>query len=98
KQINDSYGHKIGDSVIKSVADVLIKACRSFDIVARYGGDEFSIVAVNADEATAIKIAQRIRRSLADSAIQIGGKSIRVTTSVGISQCLGENDTVESLI
>jgi diguanylate cyclase (GGDEF)-like protein len=98
KKINDSFGHKIGDSVVKSVADVLVKTCRSFDIVARYGGDEFSIVVVNADEATALKIAQRIRRSLAESSIHIGGKSIRVTTSIGISQCLGENDSIESLI
>jgi diguanylate cyclase (GGDEF)-like protein len=98
KQINDAYGHKIGDSVVKSVAQVLIKTCRSFDIVARYGGDEFSIVAVNADEATALKIAERIHRSLAGSTIHVGGKSIRVTASVGISQCFGENDTIEGLI
>jgi diguanylate cyclase (GGDEF)-like protein len=98
KKINDSYGHKIGDSVVKSVADVLKRTCRSFDIVARYGGDEFSIVAVNADEATALKISERIRRSLADSPIHIGGKSIRITASMGITQCLGESDTIECLI
>jgi diguanylate cyclase (GGDEF)-like protein len=98
KRINDSYGHKIGDSVIKSVAQVLMKTCRSFDIVARYGGDEFSIVAVNADEATAHKIAERIHRALAESAIHVEGKAIRVTASLGITQCLGESDSIECLI
>jgi diguanylate cyclase (GGDEF)-like protein len=98
KKINDTYGHKVGDIVIKAVADVLIQTCRSFDIVARYGGDEFAIVAVNASEATALRIADRIRYSLAKKPIHIGNNTIRVTASIGITQCVGTGDVIESLI
>lgn len=61
KRINDDYGHLIGDEVIKALATTLTKSCRDYDIVSRYGGEEFVLVMPGATEETAIVRAEAIR-------------------------------------
>jgi diguanylate cyclase (GGDEF)-like protein len=85
KQINDSYGHPVGDRVIKSLARLLKQRLRSSDLVGRYGGEEFAVVMVDADMTTAMKVLDTIRddfsrlRHLADE------QEFSVTFSCGIA-------------
>jgi diguanylate cyclase (GGDEF)-like protein len=85
KKINDSYGHPAGDRVIKSLSRLLKQRLRSSDLVGRYGGEEFAVVMIDADMATAMKVLDTIRddfsrlRHLADE------KEFSVTISCGIS-------------
>jgi diguanylate cyclase (GGDEF)-like protein len=61
KQINDNYGHQIGDSVLREVAEVLINHIRDIDTAARYGGEEFMIILPNTEKASAAVVAERMR-------------------------------------
>ena len=62
KELNDSQGHLVGDRMLREVADILRRAVRIFDVCARYGGEEFVILMPGANAATALRIAERIRR------------------------------------
>ena len=64
KQINDRNGHLAGNRALKRLANVMREHCRSIDIAARYGGDEFALVLIDADPAMAEQVAQRIQEGL----------------------------------
>lgn len=66
KRINDDYGHLTGDEVIKALASTLMKSCRDYDIVSRYGGEEFVLVMPGATEETAIVRAEAIRMAFSE--------------------------------
>jgi diguanylate cyclase (GGDEF)-like protein len=84
KQINDTYGHHVGDAVLLSVSRTLQSATRNCDTVARYGGDEFVVLLNNAAENVGGRIAERIRGEIAGTHHSIGGgKKIQVTVSIG---------------
>ena len=82
KQINDHYGHTVGDEIIKYVAKVLSLNTRQYDFVCRYGGDEFLIIFTNCSEEIVINRMQNVQAQLADNDI-ISGK---LTISVGIAE------------
>ncbi|TFH62221.1 MAG: diguanylate cyclase [Candidatus Zixiibacteriota bacterium] len=81
KLVNDRYGHATGDQVIKAVADVLKNCTRDNDLVSRYGGEEFCIVLAELNLEKAVKIAERIRKSIEKN--ECGG--LKITVSVGVS-------------
>lgn len=85
KSVNDTHGHDVGDEVLRAVAKCLKDFTRYHDIVARLGGEEFAVVAPNLDQATLEKLADRIRRAVANLVIQSGNVSLKVTTSVGLA-------------
>ncbi|MFN8007258.1 MAG: GGDEF domain-containing protein [Terriglobia bacterium] len=86
KEINDQYGHKVGDEVLVKVSEVLQKEMRKYDTCIRYAGDEFVAFLYNADRQTAEKIAGRIRRSVQSLLLKVrSGKEVRLGISVGIS-------------
>jgi len=84
KQINDTYGHVIGDEVLKHVANVLKQYLRDKDIIARVGGEEFAILLPDVDITIAFKIADRLRNILENRIIVIDRKPIKITASFGI--------------
>jgi diguanylate cyclase (GGDEF)-like protein len=84
KQINDTYGHVVGDILLKEVAQLLRKLVREFDIIARYGGEEFLIVLPNGDIMGAKILAERLRDSIEKSVFNINGEKISITISIGI--------------
>ena len=91
KQINDVYGHEVGDEAIKKVADTLKNNIRGGDVLCRYGGDEFSLVLYNVSKELAGEIAERIIKEIREIDIEIGGKKIPLSITVGISVA-GAND------
>ncbi len=85
KMVNDTYGHRIGDKILRLVADILQANSRRSDIVGRYGGEEFGIVLQDISFDNAWLVCERIRRAVADFEYRIDGKSISVTVSIGMA-------------
>ncbi|NLD68413.1 MAG: GGDEF domain-containing protein [Limnobacter sp.] len=97
KQINDTWGHTIGDRALRYAALSLQKELRSDSLIARYGGEEFcAIVPVN-DAAEAMATAERLRASLAARPALLGGRTIRLTVSIGVA-VQGEIDDFDALL
>ena len=94
KVVNDTYGHLVGDDVLREVAAFLQDQIRSVDVVARYGGEEFVIVLPETPLAGAIAFAERIRAQIEKRAFCETQGPLSVTVSVGVSVCPG--DGVES--
>lgn len=85
KRINDDYGHLVGDEVIKALASTLMTSCRDYDIVSRYGGEEFVLVMPGATEETALVRAEQIRETF--SKLKITAEIDRpVTISGGVAE------------
>ncbi|MEO8342879.1 MAG: diguanylate cyclase, partial [Gallionella sp.] len=85
KLVNDSYGHPVGDRVIKSLSRLLKQRLRTSDLVGRYGGEEFAIVLVNADGPTALKVLDTIRDDFSQLRHLADGQDFPVTFSCGIA-------------
>jgi len=85
KNVNDTYGHDVGDVVIKGLGEVLRRIKRDTDIVGRFGGEEFVIVCEQTDEEGAKNLAERIRRELENTTFQTELGSLSVTCSVGVA-------------
>jgi len=86
KKVNDTYGHDAGDEVLRQLAKVMINSVRESDFVVRFGGEEFLIILQNIkDEEAVKKVAEKIRENFENTKINIGGKSITKTVSIGIS-------------
>lgn len=86
KAINDQYGHATGDSVIRHVASVVMETLRSTDDTGRVGGEEFAACLHEIDLTQASAIAERLRLAIADVPVRVGGHTIAVTASIGISE------------
>lgn len=85
KKVNDSYGHQMGDEVIKNIASIARKNIRSTDIVGRYGGEEYLIIMPNTNAQGATVIAEKIREMVAKTDFRNRKKRINCTISLGIS-------------
>jgi len=98
KFLNDTYGHPAGDRAIVMVADTLKSSFRSFDVVARYGGDEFALLARDVGLQQVERRLRMLSASLHSSAIELAdGQSMRVTVSCGMAE-YSAGDSLESLI
>lgn len=98
KVINDTHGHVVGDTVLRSVASLLAASVRPYDAVFRYGGEEFLVCLPNADLRTAWAIAERLRLKVAGWSIPAAqGGEIRTSVSIGIAP-LNSEQTVEATL
>ena len=98
KHINDTYGHNIGDEVLKYIANKMSKSIRKSDIVARTGGEEFTILLNNTDENSAFILAEKLRTSVENSVYKTDDLMIQVTISLGISELRQEDEDLDSII
>ena len=85
KKINDHYGHASGDAVLVGVVQRISATLRTYDIVGRYGGEEFLIIAPGCDLELAEKLAERIRHAVSQEAIDLGTEDANVTLSLGVT-------------
>jgi diguanylate cyclase (GGDEF)-like protein/PAS domain S-box-containing protein len=84
KQINDAYGHHVGDQVLTLVARTLQANCRSLDTVARWGGEEFAAIIANVREAELLRVAEKLRAMVESSGLRESASApARVTVSIG---------------
>jgi len=101
KAINDLHGHPVGDEVLRRLGDILRSNLRANDSPGRYGGEEFGIVSLGADEASLQTLAERLRRTLSESPMVVDGKTLRVTASFGVAWLSATQDVlgdVEDLV
>ncbi len=85
KKINDTYGHEVGNVVLKQVADILVSEVRTTDVVCRYGGEEFAIIFPETHLNLAVKVADRIRELIALTVVKCSAGDINVSASMGAS-------------
>ena len=85
KQINDTYGHPVGDEVLRHLAQLLKTELRPHDLLARYGGEEFVLVLDGLNLHDALKVADRVRRRIEEELVGIEQISVRYTASVGVA-------------
>jgi diguanylate cyclase (GGDEF)-like protein len=98
KKINDTYGHPVGDAVLKKVSGVIRKTIRNIDIPARYGGEEFAVILLGTDTGGALKMAERLRKSIADAKFSSEQNAFNVTVSIGISTHTKDMKKKEDLV
>ena len=96
KDVNDTYGHAIGDRVLKALADCCKKGLRSFDIFGRLGGEEFGILLINLDSVHAQNIAERLRKSIENLTVQTQKGTVTFTVSIGLTTFKGDGNDLES--
>jgi len=86
KRFNDSHGHEAGDALLAQFAEVLMRAARAEDIACRYGGEEFTVILLEADAATALRRAETIRQATADMSVTWRNQQLpHVTVSIGVA-------------
>ncbi|HXW50731.1 MAG TPA: diguanylate cyclase [Candidatus Acidoferrales bacterium] len=99
KAFNDTYGHPVGDSVLKEVAAVLRRVARETDVIGRYGGDEFCAILPDTDREAAWKFAERLNTEITRKPFEIDDRqSIPIRLSIGVAvypdECEGREDLV----
>jgi diguanylate cyclase (GGDEF)-like protein len=99
KRVNDTYGHAIGDRVLQVIASVTLEVKRISDIAARIGGEEFAMLLPDTDQQGAIKVAQRLRRTISEQIIaDEDGRPIRVTASIGVATMSGTDRGLDQIL
>jgi diguanylate cyclase (GGDEF)-like protein len=98
KEVNDNYGHRIGDLVLKHVADICVEAIRGQDFLARYGGEEFTILLPETGFESAGRLAQRICDEIAARPYQGMLHVVFMTVSIGVSEIEDGDDDVTDLM
>ena len=92
KQVNDSFGHELGDRVLQRVARILQQQSRGSDVLARTGGEEFLLVLPETELADARAVAERIRATIGERPLQVDEQDIPLTVSLGVACDRGEID------
>jgi len=87
KRVNDTHGHLVGDAVLRGVAELLVQAVRTSDMVGRYGGEEFLVVLPETDDEGAASFAERVREQVAAHEFRAwdDGRALRMTASIGVA-------------
>lgn len=98
KQINDRWGHAIGDLALKKVADLLKIGLRTTDLIGRLGGEEFAVLMPNTDAEQAALIGQRLCERIAHQAWEIEARPVKLTVSVGGASCVGALQDLTELL
>jgi len=100
KNVNDEYGHNIGDQALRRVAHIILENIRTYDTAGRWGGEEFLLVLPGTGLEEASQIAERVRQGIASAKIPLqGGKHVDLQASFGVSTCLPDDlETFDLLI
>jgi diguanylate cyclase (GGDEF)-like protein len=94
KNVNDTYGHDVGDTVLKNIVDTVNKNIRNIDIFVRWGGEEFIVLCPQTDSLSAATLAQKLRGAIDDASFDKVGN---ITCSFGVAS-FKDNESKDSLI
>jgi len=97
KAVNDEYGHSVGDEVLKALCATLANNLRSGDLLGRWGGEEFLILAADVNASRLRAFAERCRMLASESAIPVSGGALRVTLSIGAT-LIRSDDSLQSVV
>jgi diguanylate cyclase (GGDEF)-like protein/PAS domain S-box-containing protein len=99
KQINDRYGHKVGDTVLVKLTQVCHEILRAVDVVGRLGGEEFAILLPETDREVATEVAERLRGAIAAAKVPLdGGLPLQFTVSIGVTSLASADDNMDVLL
>jgi len=98
KQVNDTYGHQVGDQVLQRVAKTCKQLIRKVDFIGRYGGEEFTVLLPETKGEHAFNAAERLRKAIAATGVVTPQGRVTVTVSVGVSTMENEGTSLESLL
>lgn len=99
KRVNDAHGHPAGDETLRLIGGALRNALRKNDVLARFGGEEFSVILINSDKRQAMGIAEKLRQTIEEMSFACtGGRTIRITASFGVSTLGDDGRSCEGLI
>lgn len=98
KPVNDSYGHAVGDMVLKGVAQACRASVREVDGVGRVGGDEFCVLLLHTRRMTGAVIAERIRKNVSQHQAEAGEGHVSVSVSIGVAELATANESFEALL
>jgi diguanylate cyclase (GGDEF)-like protein len=98
KRINDRYGHLTGDAVLCSIVSAIQTDLRPFDLLGRWGGEEFVVLLPDCSSMDALEVAERLRRGVQDSILSAPDETpIQVTMSLGVATCRGPQDPLDEI-
>jgi diguanylate cyclase (GGDEF)-like protein len=92
KRINDRYGHGAGDAALLTVVQRISSTLRPYDLIGRYGGEEFLVIAPNCDLGLTQRLAERIREAVNSEGVELGNDNVPLTVSVGITLGTADSD------
>ena len=99
KMINDRYGHKVGDLVLKMLAEVCQSALRDIDVLARMGGKEFAVLLPETESSLAIEVARRLQDSINKASLPLEGDlAIKIQVSIGVASMTSPHDNMDILL
>jgi diguanylate cyclase (GGDEF)-like protein len=86
KKINDTYGHQVGDEILKYMANMIKSSMREFDFIARYGGEEFALIMPQTDKKTALQVLRELTNLIKNYPPVVDENIIKITVSIGVSE------------
>jgi diguanylate cyclase (GGDEF)-like protein len=98
KRVNDNFGHRAGDHILKELAQIFLNRSRRVDYVCRYGGEEFSIILPEVDAMGAFRFASMLKESVAAHPFLFEKDDIPITISIGISDIMEGTQSADDLI
>jgi diguanylate cyclase (GGDEF)-like protein len=99
KSINDTYGHEAGDLALQSLVHAARRALRDWDVLGRWGGEEFAVLLPETENRESLLAAERLRQAVAATPMLTGaGQEVHMTVSIGIASAQDDDDALQSLI
>ena len=98
KTVNDTYGHDVGDTVLRTLAEACVDRLRNVDIVGRMGGEEFALILPETDPQGAKLTVERLREYLGELAVPVDSGTLKVTVSAGVTTVQDPNDSIEAAL